>query len=62
MKLLEFGAAIVFSGAYVKVAMLVVAPVRELDVELQFDVHGIGREEVVKMVGVGEDVELVEEG
>ena len=51
-----------FSGAYVKVAMLVVAPVRELDVELQFDVHGIGREEVVKMVGVGEDVELVEEG
>ena len=38
--------------AHIKVAMLVVATLRFYGVELEFDVNGIGGEEVVVMVGV----------
>ena len=39
-------------GAHIKVAMLVVASLRLNGVEMEFDVNGIGGEEVVVVVGV----------
>ena len=47
-------------GADVEVAMLVVAAMGWVRVEVEFDVDRIGREEVVVVVSVGKNVELAE--
>ena len=40
-------------GANIEVAMLMVAALRLVGIEVELDVDGIGREEVVVVVGVG---------
>ena len=59
MKLFEFGAAIMFAvgdadscGANVEVAVLMVAALGLVGIEVELDVDGIRREEVVVVVGV----------
>ena len=67
MKLLELGAAVVFSvwyadgsGAHIKVAMLMVASLWCASVEVEFDVNGVGGEKVVVVVSVREHLEVPE--
>ena len=56
----EFGTAVVFAvgnangcGAHIEVAMLMVAALRLVRIEVELDVNGIGGEEVVVVVCVG---------
>ena len=67
MELFEFGAAIMLAvgdanscGANIEVAMLMVAALGLVGIEVGLDVDGIGGEEVVVVVGVGQNVELAE--
>ena len=59
MKLFEFGTASVFTvgdadscGANIEVAVLVVAALGLIWIEVELDVDRVGREEVVVVVGV----------
>ena len=47
-------------GADIEMAVLVVATVRCSGVEIEFDIHSVGREKIVVVVGVGLYVEVLE--
>ena len=66
MQLFEFGTTVVFpmwdanaSGADIEMAMLVIAAVRCGGVEVEFDIHSVGRKKIAVVIGVWLYVEVL---